>query len=100
SECECCGARFGRAYRELEGAVYEARSLAAVMVPLHGLELRSEQLALDEGLALVRGDTVDGAPPEAVWAKPVESTAPNVLAVLTVETGPGDPPPLEQARER
>jgi hypothetical protein len=30
----------------------------------------------------------------------VESPAPNVLAVLTLETGPGDPPPLAQARER
>jgi hypothetical protein len=100
TEFEFSSARFGRAYRELEAAVYEARSLAAVMVPLHGLELVSEQLPLDEGLSLVRGDTLDGAPAEAVWAKPVESSAPNVLAVLTLEAAPGDAPPLDQARER
>src|SRR5205807_7605030 len=68
SEFEFSGARFGRAYRELEAAVYEARALAAVTVPLHGLELVSEALPLDEGLSLVRGDTLDGAPAEAVWA--------------------------------
>ena len=100
SEFEFSSGRFGRAYRELEGAVYEARALAAVAVPVHGLELVSDELALDEGLSLVRGDTVPGAPAEAVWAKPVPSDAPNVLAVLTVETAPGDPPPLEQARRR
>jgi hypothetical protein len=100
SEFEFSGPRFGRAYRELEGAVYEARSLTAIMVPLYGLELVSAELALGEGLALVRGDAVEHAPPEAVWAKPGDGRAPNVLAMLTLEGTPGDAPPLEEATSR
>ena len=100
SEFEFAPGRFGRAYRELEAALYESRSLTSIMVPLHGLELASEELPLDEELSLVRGDTVEQAPAEAVWGKPVPSQAPNVLAVLTLEGAPGDPPPLEAARRR
>src|SRR5207247_447752 len=66
TEFELSGTRFGRAYRELEAALYESRSLTSIMVPLHGLELVSDELPLDEGLSLVRGDTVDRAPAEAV----------------------------------
>src|SRR3954469_15016343 len=100
SEFEFSAPRFGRAYRELEAAVYEARSLTAIMVPLYGLELVSAELALGEGLALVRGDTVEHAPPEAVWAKPGHGRAPNVLAMLTLEAAPGEAPPLEEAAGR
>jgi hypothetical protein len=100
SEFEFSAARFSRAYRELEASVYESRSLTAVAVPLHGLELASEQVPLGEGLALVRGDALDDAPAEAVWSRPTPGQAPNVLAVLTVEGAAGDPPPLGEARSR
>lgn len=77
--------RFERAYEEVEAAVYERRSLAAVVAPVHGLTLVSEEVALDEDLSLVRGDTLDGVPPEAVWGGPHAPDEPNVLALLTLE---------------
>jgi hypothetical protein len=100
SEFELSGARFARAYRELEAALYESRALTAVMVAVHGLELVSEALPIDEQLALVRGDTLDDAPAAAVWARPGPGEAANVLAVLTVEGAPGEAPPLDAARRR
>lgn len=81
--------RFERAYRELEAAVYEGRSLCAVLVPVHGLALESAELALGGGLSLVRGDALADAPPEAVWSGSSRRERPNVLALLTLE----DPPP-------
>jgi hypothetical protein len=100
SEFEFSAERFARAYAELEAAVYETRSLTAVIVPLHGLELSSDEVALTEDLSLVRGDTLDGAPAEAVWGRPVPGDGPNVLVSLTVEGAPGEPPPLQAARAR
>jgi hypothetical protein len=100
SEFEFSAPRFSRAYAELESAVYESRSLIGVLVAVHGLEIASESVPLSEGLNLARADTVTDAPREAVWSKPVPSPEPNVLAVLEAEGVPGDPPPLEAARER
>ena len=100
SEFEFSAPRFSRAYAELESAVYESRTLIGVLVPVHGLEIASDEVPLAEGLTLARGDTVTDAPREAVWSKPVPSPEPNVLAVLTAEGVPGDPPPLAEARER
>jgi hypothetical protein len=100
SEFEFSAARFSRAYSELESAVYESRALTAVIVPVHGLEIASGEVPLADGLSLVRADTLDEAPREAVWSKPVASPEPNVLAVITAEGAPGDPPPLDAARER
>ncbi|HVE69260.1 MAG TPA: hypothetical protein VNB64_11830 [Solirubrobacteraceae bacterium] len=100
SEFEFSAERFARAYEELESAVYETRSLTAVIAPLYGLELASEEVPIVEGLSLVRADTVEDAPAEAVWGRPVPADEPNVLVSLTVEGAPGDPPPLEEARAR
>ncbi len=100
SEFEFSAPRFSRAYTELESAVYESRTLIGVLVPVHGLEIASDEVPLAEGLTLARGDSVSDAPREAVWSKPVPSPEPNVLAVLTAEGVPGDPPPLAEARER
>ncbi len=100
SEFEFSAERFSRAYGEMEGALYESRALADVIVAVHGLHLDSDEVPLADGLVLARGDTVDGAPREAVWSSPVPSPEPNVLAVLTTEGSPGDPPPLEEARAR
>jgi hypothetical protein len=88
--------RFARAYRELEAAVYEGRSLCAVVVPVHGLALESEEVPLGAGLSLVRGDTLDGAPPEAVWSGPGPRERPNVLALLMLE----DPRPHGESEDR
>ena len=100
SEFEFSAPRFSRAYRELETAVYESRTLMMVIAPVHGLEIATDEVPLAEGLTLVRGDRLDGAPREAVWSKPVASPEPNVLAVVSGEGAPGDPPPLDAARER
>jgi hypothetical protein len=100
SEFEFSAPRFSRAYVELESAVYESRQLIGVLVPVHGLEISSDELPISDGLTLARGDTVSDVPREAVWSKPVPSPEPNVLAVLTSEGVPGDEPPLAVARER
>jgi hypothetical protein len=100
SEFEFSAERFSRAYSELEAAVYETRSLTAVIVPLHGLELASDEVPIAEGLSLARGDTVEDAPAEAVWSRPTAGEEPNVMVMLTVEGAPGEPPPLDEARAR
>ena len=100
SEFEFSAERFSRAYSELEGAVYETRSLTAVIVPLNGLELASDEVPIVEGLSLVRADTVEDAPAEAVWNRPTPGDEPNVVVSLTVEGAPGEPPPLHAARAR
>jgi hypothetical protein len=92
-------ARFDAAYAELERATLDGRSTATVIVPLLGLALeeRSWQIELGDGVSLVRGDRMDGAPPEAVWD---ERGGLQVLAVLTVTQERSAPAPLAEARER
>jgi hypothetical protein len=91
--------RFEAAYAELEQALLDGRATAMVIVPLLGLALeeRTWQIELGEGLSLVRGDRLDGAPPEAVWEG---GTQPHVLAVLSVTQERSAPAPLGEARER
>ena len=74
--------RFELAYGELERSLYDGRCSTTVAAPLLGLALArgSEQIALGEGLSLVRGDALAGAPPDAVWG---EADEPHVLVVLT-----------------
>lgn len=92
--------RFTTAYAELEAALYEGRQVAYVIAPLLGLELESDDVALGEGLTLVRGETLDDAPPEAVWSTPGEVEHGTVLAVLTLESDKLAGPPLSSARAR
>jgi hypothetical protein len=82
SEFEFEDERFETAYADLERAVYDGRSVTTVLVPLLGVALDHglEEIALGEGLSLMKGQAVDDAPPDAVWG---ESEEPNVLAVLT-----------------
>jgi hypothetical protein len=87
---------FAAAYLELEAALYEGRQVATVVVPVHGLALESDEVALGDGLSLVRGDALPDAPAEAVWAD--EDTA---LAVFTSESERvGGPAPLAEAAVR
>jgi hypothetical protein len=99
TEFDFCPERFDRAYAELEAAVYESRTLTAVIAPVHGLALASEELALDDDLSLVRADGLDGVPPEAAWSGPRPADAPNVLALVTLE-GQGGERAVEIARRR
>jgi hypothetical protein len=89
--------RFDRAYRELEGTVYEDTAVNTVVAPLVGVRLAAERWDLGSGIALVRGDLVD-APPEAVWTAGRDDDEPNALIVLMVESTPSQPPPLTAAR--
>jgi hypothetical protein len=91
--------RFEKSYAELERALYEGRCVATVIAPLLGIALESstKELALGDGLSLMRGDAVPDAPAEAVWGHGEE---PNVLAVLTVAHDRTARSPVSSARGR
>ncbi len=87
--------RFDRAYRELQEALLDGHAEALVVTPLLGLELASGEVALGQGLSLIRGDELPDAPSEAVW--PAGADAPRVLACLTLSNDPGAPAALSEA---
>jgi hypothetical protein len=91
--------RFEAAYEELECAVYEGRAVTTVAAPLLGIALdpQSTEVALGDGLSLVRGDTLEDAPSDAVWG---EGEEPNVLIVLTAAQERAAPAPVSVARAR
>ena len=91
--------KFEKAYGELERALYEGRCVATVIAPLLGIALESstKELALGDGLSMMRGDAVPDAPAEAVWGNGDE---PNVLAVLTVAHDRTARSPVSAARGR
>jgi hypothetical protein len=86
--------RFAHAYRELEDAVYSGCALSVVITPVDGLVIESEEVALGDGLTLVRGSGLDDAPGE-LRADPYAT-----VAVLRLEGSPGQGPGLEQAGRR
>ena len=92
-------ARFEIAYAELEHALYEGRAINTVIAPLLGLGLdrATKELALGDGLSLIRGDAIPDAPAEAVWA---DGEEPSVLAALVVAQGRSVRAPLSIARAR
>lgn len=91
--------RFEAAYGELEQALYEGRAVTTVVAPLLGIALdpATSELALGEGLSLVRGDALEDAPPDAVWG---ERDEPNVLIVLSAAQDRAAPAPVSVARAR
>jgi hypothetical protein len=91
--------RFELAYGELERALYEGQSMTVVIAPLLGIALDqgTAELALGDGLSLIRADAVADAPAEAVWG---ESGDPHVLVMLTVTQEPSSQPPVSLARAR
>ena len=91
--------RFELGYAELERALYDGQSLTSVIAPLLGIALdhSTSEVALGEGLSLVRGDTVTDAPADAVWG---DGGEPHVLAMLTVTQDPSQQPPVSLARAR
>jgi hypothetical protein len=91
-------AHLDRAYAELEAELFDGRAEVVVVAPVLGLRLASPEVHLADGLALVRGDEMEGAPPEAVWATGTDEPA--VLACLTLTDDPGAPAPLTVARVR
>lgn len=94
-------AAFRLAYGELEAVVTEGRSETVLVSPVLGLELESAEVAMGDGLVLIRGEVLEDAPADAVW--PRTAGMPGraaVLAVLRAETGAGEPAPIESARQK
>jgi hypothetical protein len=54
--------RFEAAYAELEEAAYDGCTLSVVLALVEGLVIESEEVALGDGLALVRGGTLRDVP--------------------------------------
>jgi hypothetical protein len=91
-------ARFATAYEELEQALYAGMCVTTVIAPVLGVTLEAtDEVALDDGLALVQGEALADAPAEAVWG---EGETANVLAVLRVTEERSAGPPLSSARAR
>jgi hypothetical protein len=90
--------RFDRAYSELEDALLEGRAEAVVVAPVLGLQIVSAEVPLGQGMSLVRGDELPGAPADAVW--PAGADEPCVLACVTLTDDPGGPAPLTEATAR
>jgi hypothetical protein len=91
--------RLKAAYAELEDAVYEARTDTAVIAPLLGLEIASDEVALGHGLVLVAADRfAEEVPHEALWAPGARRA--RLLAALRWEDAPGDAAPVAHARVR
>jgi hypothetical protein len=70
--------RFASAYRELEEQVVAGKGGVEVIVPVLGLELASEEVALAPGLELVRPGALERVPEAAAWDGEIEC----VLAVV------------------
>jgi hypothetical protein len=98
--------RFAVAYDELEHALYDGRCVNTLIAPLLGIGLdpRTAELPIGEGLSLMRGETLPDAPGEAVWGAQGSDDArghePNVLVVLTTAQERSDRPPVLIARHR
>jgi hypothetical protein len=86
--------RFRAAYVELEEVAYSDCSLSVVLTLVEGLVIESEEVALGEGLALVRATSLVDAP--AGLANDPHST----IAVLALESKAGDGRALEAAGRR
>jgi hypothetical protein len=56
--------RFAAAFAELEDTGYAGRSLSVVLAAVEGLVLESQEVSLGDGLALVRGETLQDVPGE------------------------------------
>jgi hypothetical protein len=98
--------RFERVYGEVEGTLYERSQPATILAAVYGLELEADRVELGDGIALVRGGHTD-APDEALWGGPADDGAdaggrrvPNAMLTLTRDVGPGDTPPVDEARDR
>jgi hypothetical protein len=83
--------RFAAAFAELEEAAYAGRTLARVVTPVEGLVIESEEVALGDGLTLVRGVALQDSPPE------LRGDEFATVAVLALEE---EGPSLEQAGRR
>ena len=97
STFELEGGRFERAYRELESVIYEDTAVNTVLAPLLGVTMERSAGSSGPGYRWC-GAICARRRPEAVWGSGRQDDDPNMLAVLTVESRPSEPPPLTEAR--
>jgi hypothetical protein len=97
SEFAVDSARFELAYEELERAIYQGRCVTEVVAPLLGVDLdaNSSELAIGEGLSIVRCSSLAGAPAELVATEPD-----TLLLVLRVAHDRLQQPSVSYARTR
>jgi hypothetical protein len=90
-------ARFELAYDELERAIYRGRSVTEMVAPLLGIDLEpaTDELALGDGLSIVRPQSLGTAPAELV-----NQEQPPLLLVLRVAHDRAEPPAVAFARSR
>jgi hypothetical protein len=90
-------ARFGAAHTELERAIYEGRCVTEVIAPLLGVDLDAgtDELALGDGLSIVRPASLAGAPGEFT-----SQEQPPLLLVLRVAHDRLQQPSVSYARTR
>jgi hypothetical protein len=89
---------FEAAFAELERALYRGKCVTTVLAPLFGVTLdrKTPKVALGDGVALVRGETFEEAPFEAVWSEGEAS----VLIVFTAVQPRRAPAPVELVRSQ
>jgi hypothetical protein len=90
-------ARFEIAYQELERAIYRGRCVTEMVAPLLGIDLdpETEELALGDGLSIVRPQSLGTAPVEVAKLE-----QPPLLLVLRVAHERAQPPAVAFARAR
>ena len=86
--------RFEAAYTQLEEAAYGDRSLSVVLAVVEGLVLESDEVALGDGLALVRAETLQDVPAD------LQLDEMGTVAVLALDAAVGDGRALEDAGRR
>jgi hypothetical protein len=86
--------RFTLAYDELEAAAYGDRSLAMVLAAVEGLVLENDEMQLGDGLSLVQAETLREGPEE------LRAEAMGTIAMLALDSAPGDGQALENAGRR
>ena len=86
--------RFADAFDELEATAYAGCTLSVVLAPIVGLVIESDEVALGEGLALVRAGTLRDAPGD------LGEDDLATVAVLALEGAAGDDRALEGAGRR
>jgi hypothetical protein len=90
--------RFELAYGELERAIYRGRCVTEMVAPLLGIDLdpATDELALGDGLSIVRLHCLGTAPAELTAAE----QPPALLLVLRVAHDRAEPPGVAFARSR
>ena len=88
--------RFERAWRELAVALQSGGAESVIVAPVLGIVLRSDELAMGDGLTLIRHDTMEDGPADAQRI----ASEHGVLAVVAHADRPGAPGAMPTATRR